>query len=99
MGYVGQSAIRNTMKCHFACLAALVFCACVHAISAEADITVQIGKNFTGATLGIDSDFIPPDTDGAIGPSNYVELINGRFSVFDKNTMSNVLTMTAVQFF
>src|SRR5205807_2404123 len=32
-----------------------------------------------------DSNFIPPDTMGAIGPNHIVELINGRFRVFDRS--------------
>ncbi|HDZ20623.1 hypothetical protein LCGC14_0692510 [marine sediment metagenome] len=45
--------------------------------------TVTIGQNFTGTTLA-QSGFIPPDTMGAAGPQHLVELINGRFVVYDK---------------
>ena len=42
-----------------------------------------IGANFNGSNRA-QSGFIPPDTMGAIGPNHYVELINGRFSRFDR---------------
>ena len=42
---------------------------------------VAIGSNFAG---GSSNQFAPPDTDGAIGPNNYVQFINGRFAVYTK---------------
>jgi hypothetical protein len=47
---------------------------------------VTIGLNFQGSQLSVDSGFIPPDTMGAVGPDDIVELINGRFDVYDKTT-------------
>jgi hypothetical protein len=56
--------------------------------SVQADLT--IGTNFTGQTM-IDSPalnseyrFIPPDTNGAVGPNHVVELINGAYAVYSK---------------
>ncbi|MGC8668361.1 MAG: hypothetical protein ACP5VE_09640 [Chthonomonadales bacterium] len=43
-----------------------------------------IGANFTGSTKGIQSNFIPPDTMGAIGPNHFVETLNGSFRVYDR---------------
>ncbi len=51
-----------------------------------------LGKNFKGSTLFSDSNFIPPDTDGAIGVDHYVELINGRYSVYRKSDNVRVQT-------
>jgi hypothetical protein len=65
---------------------------------ARASVSAQIGLNFTGATLGIDSQALPPDANGAAGPVNFVELINGRYSVFDKASGNRVQTMTDVKF-
>ncbi|MBM3956097.1 MAG: hypothetical protein FJ309_16055 [Planctomycetes bacterium] len=42
-----------------------------------------LGANFNGSSIN-QSGFIPPDTMGAIGPSDYVELINGRFARYGK---------------
>jgi hypothetical protein len=59
---------------------------------------VQLGQNFTASTLFTDSNLVPPDTDGAVGPNHFVEFINGRFSVYDKASGSNAQTMTDVAF-
>jgi hypothetical protein len=58
---------------------------------------VSIGQNFTGASLAT-SGFIPPDTMGAVGPTAFVELINGNYSVYDKSSGALVQTTTLDQF-
>jgi hypothetical protein len=52
---------------------------------------LSIGANFTGQTM-IDSpalnlgySFIPPDTNGAVGPNHIVELINGAYALYNKS--------------
>jgi hypothetical protein len=57
-----------------------------------------LGQNFTASTLGTDSSLVPPDSDGAIGPNHFVEFINGRFSVYDKVSGTEVQTMTDTAF-
>lgn len=52
---------------------------------AQAAPIATIGQNFTGSSLG-QSNFIPPDSMGAIGPDHFVELINGRYAVYDRDT-------------
>lgn len=47
--------------------------------------TGTIGANFTGSNVN-QSNFIPPDTHGAIGQNHFVELINGQYAVYDKTT-------------
>jgi hypothetical protein len=47
---------------------------------------VQTGLNFRTSLSGVDSGFIPPDTMGAVGPNHIVEMINGNFQVFNKQT-------------
>lgn len=47
----------------------------------------DVGLSFTGTTI-YDSGFIPPDTMGAVGPNHIVELVNGRYRVYDKSTGS-----------
>ncbi len=39
------------------------------------------GVNFDGAGA---NGFAPPDSDGKVGPNNYIQWINTRFSIFDK---------------
>lgn len=59
---------------------------------------VTIGQNFTASTFNVDSSAVPPDSNGAAGPQHFVELINGRFSVFDKSTGAKLITKTDVSF-
>jgi hypothetical protein len=53
---------------------------------------VTIGLNFQGSELFVDSNFIPPDTMGAVGPDHIVEMINGRFDVYSKTNGTEVFT-------
>ncbi len=59
---------------------------------------VAIGQNFTGSTFLVDSNFRTPDTMGAAGLDHFVELINGRFSVYRKSDGVRVQTSTLNQF-
>jgi len=43
------------------------------------DTTIQ---NFEGVSM---SGFLPPDTDGDVGPNNYFQVVNCRFAIYDKN--------------
>lgn len=65
---------------------------------ARAQVAVAIGENFTASTFRVDSDSVPPDSNGAVGPNHFVELINGRFSVFNKSDGAKVKTMTDLSF-
>jgi len=58
---------------------------------------VSIGMNFEGADLN-DSGFRPPDTMGAIGPAHFVELINGTYAVYDRNS-GTLVQMTSLDQF
>jgi hypothetical protein len=59
---------------------------------------VTVGESFGGSIFGIDSTFRAPDTMGAAGVDHYVELINGRFSVYRKSDGVRVQTSTLNQF-
>ncbi|MEM8680147.1 MAG: hypothetical protein AAGF97_12435, partial [Planctomycetota bacterium] len=50
--------------------------------------SISLGLNFTGTNLNL-SGFRPPDTMGTVGPNHIVELINGRYRVYDKTTGSS----------
>jgi hypothetical protein len=91
MGSIG--AVRRLIWPAAGCLIAIVFC-----WPTWGSVSVQIGNNFTGATLGVDSDALPPDCDGMVGPTHFVQFINGRYTVFDKTAGTNVQTMTELQF-
>src|SRR2546426_9430552 len=65
---------------------------------ADAAVVVEIGQNFTGSTYGVDSPYTPPDCNGAAGPDQFVELINGRFTVYAKTNGDRLLTMSSEDF-
>ncbi len=58
---------------------------------------LTIGQNFTGSS-SFDSAFIPPDSMGAVGEDSFVELINGRYSVYSKSDGTRVQTSSLNQF-
>ena len=45
-----------------------------------------IGTSFTGATIADTPGFVPPDSMGAVGPTQYIVTVNGRFRSFSKTT-------------
>src|SRR6201999_822440 len=47
-------------------------------------LSMSIGTNFSGANINQSGGFIPPDTQGAAGPTQLVETINNSFTVFSK---------------
>lgn len=54
--------------------------------SEEPQLQVQTpSTSFTGATL-TETNAFPPDTMGAVGPTQFLVGVNGRLKVFDKNT-------------
>src|SRR5437899_3221019 len=44
-----------------------------------------LGTNFLGAELGTDSAYVPPDSMGAVGPSQFLLGVNGRVRTFSKD--------------
>ncbi|NEP31748.1 hypothetical protein [Moorena sp. SIO3B2] len=63
--------------------------------SAEAiNLTLDIGSNFTSSTFGVDTGFVPPDTMGAVGLDHIVELINGRYKIYEKPTGEDVKSLS-----
>ncbi len=66
--------------------------------NSHGQVLTQIGRNFTGSTAFVDSFFTPPDCNGAAGPGQFVELINGRFTVYSKATGARLLSETDQDF-
>jgi hypothetical protein len=87
----GRAATMTYLK---QSIAALSLCLLTIPSVAQA---LSIGVNFTGSSL-LDSGFIPPDTMGAAGPGHFVELINGRYSVYKKTDGERVQTTTLNNF-
>ena len=53
--------------------------------------------NFSGIPLtGSFCSCVPPDANGAVGATQYVQLVNNAFQVFDKNTGTSVFGPTAI---
>jgi hypothetical protein len=59
-------------------------------------IAVSPGLDKTGMTAG-GFGFTPPDSTGAIGPNNYVEMVNSRITVYDRSL--NVVSTSTLQSF
>jgi hypothetical protein len=71
-------------------------------LSADAQITPVVGRNFTTTSYGLyttNSGALPPDSDGAVGPNDFAELINGMFTVYSKTDGSLRELKTDVDFF
>ena len=62
-------------------------------------LSVRIDKNFDGIsaldTVASGGPFVPPDTNGAIGATQFVQWVNVTFEVFDKATGGTILGPTA----
>jgi len=58
----------------------------VERVEERALLTAGIGVNFLGNMGGLAGGpvLIPPDTNGAVGPNDFVEFTNGAFTVFSK---------------
>src|SRR6266404_4004973 len=96
-----MKTLQRRVRHSLALAAGVVGCTAASVLPARAAVVAGIGMNFTGTSFGTNSTnspFVPPDCDGAIGPTNFVELVNGRFSVYDKFTARLVETMTDSNF-
>jgi hypothetical protein len=60
--------------------------------------SLGVSASFLGATLA-DSGYVPPDTEGDIGPSQYLLTVNGRVRVFSKAGTVGALNTTLDGFF
>ena len=59
---------------------------------------ISIGHNFTSSTFGVNSQALPPDPNGVIGPRHYVEFINGSFTVYIKTNGNSVKRIADTKF-
>ncbi len=62
-------------------------------------LAVEVGVNFTGATYLTDSSAITPNANGDISETHTVEVVNGRYSAYNRFTGNRVETMTLDTFF
>ena len=61
-------------------------------------LAVEVGLNFTGTFEGIETVAPSPDIAGAIGPNHLVEMVNTRFTVYDKITGTEMMTQSLDEF-
>ena len=64
----------------------------------KASPLIGIGLNFTGSTYEKNDFSVPPDSNGAVGPNHFVELINGRFAVYSKTNGGLLKSITGLNF-
>lgn len=53
-------------------------------VAGQSNSSLTVGTNFTASTLQEDPNTFPPDTMGAVGPTQYLVVINGELKLFDK---------------
>lgn len=68
------------------------------AVGARSQVTIQIGLNFTGSLGGLISQALPPDPNGVIGPTRFVEFINGTVAVYNRTNGASVVRKTDLKF-
>ncbi len=62
---------------------------CIVLTFGNASAQLLIGQNFAGSDQA-QSGYIPPDTEGSIGPNSYAELVNGTFAVYSRTGTSQM---------
>ena len=67
-------------------------------VEGQAQVVVQIGQNFTGSTYGVNTQALPADANGAVGPRHFVEFINGTVAVYLKTNGLSVQRKTNLKF-
>jgi hypothetical protein len=63
----------------------------------RAQVVVQVGQNFVGSNNS-QSQITPADGNGAVGPKEFVEFINGAFTVYNKTNGARVLRISDMKF-
>jgi len=76
----------------------VAFVAWVSVDPARGEVAFTLGNSFTGSTYSVDSPAVPPDCNGMAGPDHFVELINGRFSVYNKTNGLRLFTSSDATF-
>ena len=69
----------------------LIFSFLLFAGSGPAAVVLQVGRNFRAARYPADSTALPPDAALGVSTNHLVELVNGRYSVFNKAASPTLL--------
>jgi hypothetical protein len=75
-----------------------LFVFCLLLSVARAQVTVQVGLNFTGSSYLTNSQALPPDPNGVIGPTRFMEFVNGSVAVYNRTNGISVQRKTDVKF-
>jgi hypothetical protein len=68
------------------------------ALDTHGQVTVQIGLNYTGSSYLLNSQALPPDPNGVIGPSHFMEFINGTVAVYNRTNGASVQRKSDLKF-
>jgi len=68
------------------------------AVEAHGQATVQIGLNYTGSSYLLNSQALPPDPNGVIGPGRFMEFINGSVAVYNRTNGASVQRKSDLKF-
>ncbi|MFZ0826243.1 MAG: hypothetical protein WAO02_02355 [Verrucomicrobiia bacterium] len=68
------------------------------AVNAGGQATVQIGLNFTGSSYLLNSQALPPDPNGVIGPGRFMEFINGTVAIYNRTNGASVQRKSDLKF-
>jgi hypothetical protein len=64
----------------------------------NAAVTVTIGQNFTGASYEANSQATPPDPNGVIGPTRFMEFVNGSVGFYNRTNPASVIRKSDLKF-
>lgn len=67
----------------------LVFLLLLSVTSVRAQVNIQVGLNFTGSSYS-QSQATPPDGNGVIGPTRFMEFVNGTLAVYNRTNGATV---------
>jgi len=76
--------------------AALIFMLAAPAVPGQ--VTVQVGLNFTGSSYLTNSQALPPDPNGVIGPGRFMEFVNGSVAVYNWTNGASVQRKSDLKF-
>ena len=76
----------------------LVLCGLLSTAAGNAQVTVQIGLNFTGSSYITNSQALPPDPNGVIGPTRFLEFVNGAVAVYNRTNGVSVQRKSDLKF-
>lgn len=102
MKFLSKARLQDALGCVTASLVGIIGLSALAFLSVAKPANaanLNIGLNFTASTFGQNNNFFyPPDTMGAVGQNQIVELINGGYTVFDKTTGAVIQRSTLDQF-